>query len=114
MACTGCGIHFNPFTGQFDMGADCSGGGGTGNVTNTTGVGTNNAIARFDVDGTHIKNSLTNLQDGGAIEAQGFITRRHVTQLVQVPTGMSWVAPSLELELTGSIELSLDGELIIV
>lgn len=25
MACSGCGIHFNPFTGQFDMGSDCSG-----------------------------------------------------------------------------------------
>lgn len=103
---------FNPFTGNLD--AINTGTPGSGNVINTTGIGTNDAIAIFDIDGYHIKNSLTKIQDGGAIEAQGFITRRSVTALVTIPSGMSWVAPSLELELTGSIELELNSELIIV
>ena len=54
------------------------------------------------------------MQDGGVIEAQGFLTRRPITDLVVIPNGESWVAPSLELELTGSVELEPNGELIIV
>lgn len=103
---------FNPFTGNLD--AINTGTPGSGNVTNTTGIGTDDAIAIFDVNGYHIKNSLTKIQDGGAIEAQGFITRRQVTQLVTIPNSMSWISPSIELQLSGSIDLSLDGEIIIV
>lgn len=103
---------FNPFTGNLD--AINTGTPGSGNVTNTTGIGTNDAIAVFDVDGTHIKNSVTKVQDSGAIEAQGFLTHRSVIALVSIPDGESWIAPSLELELGGSIELEPNGELIIV
>lgn len=103
---------FNPFTGNLD--AVNTSAPSSGNVTNTTGIGTNDAIAIFDVDGTHIKNSVTKVQDSGAIEAQGFLTRRSITALVSIPNGESWIAPSLELELTGSIELEPNGEIIIV
>jgi hypothetical protein len=103
--------RFNIFTGTLDIvGSSSSGGSVTG--IPPTDV---NAIARWaDTTGTTIQNSLTVVQDGGAIEAQGFITHRSVTALVVIPDGESWIAPSLELELTGSIELEPNGELIIV
>lgn len=76
---------------------------------------TDKAIARWDgTSGFLINDSKTVVQDGGAVEAQGFITRRAITDLVVIPDGESWIAPSLELELTGSIELEFNGELIIV
>lgn len=103
---------FNPFTGNvdpIDIGTS-----GIGNVTNTSGIGTNDAIPTFDVDGTHIKNSLATIQSGGAIETSGFMTSRSVTTGMVIHDGFSWIAPSIELELTGSIELEPNGELIIV
>ena len=73
------------------------------------------AIARWaDTTGTSIKNSETVIQDSGAIEAQGFLTRRTIDSNIKVNPGESWIAPELELTLTGSIEIELDGELIIV
>lgn len=105
-------FKINPITGNLDLVG--SAGGGSGNVIGETPT-TVNAIARWDdISGTSIKDSSTVIQDSGAIQAQGYITRRAVTGLVVIPSGTSWIAPSLELELTGSIELELDAELIIV
>lgn len=106
------GYRFNIFTGTLDITG--SSGSGSGNVTGVapTTVG---AIAVWDdTTATTIINSLTNVQASGAIEAQGFITVRSVTNLVIINPGESWIAPELELELTGSIELEADGELIII
>lgn len=90
-------------------------GSGTGNVTGIapTTVG---AIARWaDITGTTIENSPDTLvQDSGAIEAQGFITNRSVVGIVSVPSEYSWIAPELEIELSGAIEIEPDGELIII
>lgn len=105
-------FKFNPLTGQLDLVNASSS--GSGNVTGIPPTDVN-AIARWDdTTGTTIKNSKTQVQDCGAIESQGFITRRSITDLVVIPPGESWIAPSLELELSGSIELEPDGELIIV
>lgn len=92
------------------------------NTTSTTGNVTGvpptdiNAIARWDnTTGTRIKNSpSTYIQDGGAIQASGFITTRSVTTQITVPSGDSMIAPNLEIELSGSIEIEPDGELIII
>lgn len=88
---------------------------GNGNVTGLPPTDIR-AIARWsDITGTTIENSPgTLIQDGGAIEASGFITQRSVTTLVTIPSGESWIAPELELEVTGSIEIEIDGELIII
>ena len=76
---------------------------------------TDKAIARYDgTTGKLIQNSLTLVQDSGAIEAQGFLTRRSVIGDVMINSGESWIAPELEIELTGSIEIESDGELIII
>lgn len=93
-------------------------GSSTGKNGNVSGVPPTdvNAIARWDnTTGTLIKNSPgTYIQDGGAIQASGFITNRTVSTLVSVPSGQTWIAPELEIELTGAIEIELDGELVII
>lgn len=105
-------FKFNPITGNLDLVNNSSS--GSGDVTGPSGA-TDKAIARYNgTTGKIIQDSKTKVQDGGAIESQGFITRRSITDLVVIPPGESWIAPSLELELTGSIELEPDGELIIV
>lgn len=102
----------NPYTGELQLINTSSS--GSGNVTGIPPT-TITGIARWaDTTGTTIEDSKATVQDGGAIEAQGFITRRSVTDLVVIPDGESWIAPSLELELSGSIELEPNGELIIV
>jgi hypothetical protein len=61
-----------------------------------------------------VDQELALVQDGGAIEAQGFLTMRSVTNLVIVNSGESWIAPEMEIELTGAIEIEPDGEMIII
>lgn len=102
-------LKFNPFTGTLDI-VGSSSSGITGPVSST-----DKAITRWNgTTGTVVQDSKTKVQDGGAIEAQGFITRRHITDLIRIDPGNSWIAPGIELELTGAIELELDGEIIIV
>lgn len=101
---------FNPFSGTLDYYQPA-------NPSDVTGIPPTdiNAIARWaDTTGTTIKNSETIVQDGGAIEAQGFITRAKITDDVVVHTDQVWIAPSLELTLTGSVVLEADAELVIV
>jgi len=104
--------RLNIFTGTLDITG--TSGSGTGNVTGLPPT-TVTAIARWeDTTGTTIENSLALVQDGGAIEAQGFITMRSVINLVIVNSGESWIAPEMEIELTGSIEIEPDAEMIII
>lgn len=99
-------LKFNPVTSQLDL---------VGNGVQGPAVSTDNAISRYDgVSGQIIQNSLAILQDGGAIEGQGFITRRAVTDNVVVGVGQTWLAPHLELEVTGSIDIEIDGEVVIL
>ena len=105
--------RFNVFTGTLDIVGGSSSGGG-----NVTGIPpTNiNAITRWaDTTGTTIKNSPdTYVQDSGAIEAQAFITRRDVIALVTVNSDETWIAPNIELSLTGAIIMADNGNIIIV
>jgi hypothetical protein len=106
-------FKLNPITGLLDLVNATSS--GTGNVTGIppTTVG---AIAQWaDTTGTTIQNSPgTFVQAGGAIQANAFMTQRNITTDMFVPSGYSWIAPELELEPTGSIELEADGELVIL
>lgn len=103
--------RFNPFLGNLDLVATAS---GTGNVTGLPPT-TPTALARWvDTNGTIIENSLATIQNSGAIEAQGFITRRPVLADVHVNSGESWIVANIELELSGSIEIDVDAEIIIV
>lgn len=103
-------LKFNPFTGTLDIVTLP----GTGDVVGPTGA-TDKAIARYDgTTGKLIQNSKTLVQDGGMIEAQGFLSKRAITDAVKINPGEAWIAPSIELELGGSIELEPDGEIIVV
>lgn len=104
---------FNPFTSNLDYYQSSSSGSGNVNGIPPTDI---NAIARWaDTTGTTIKNSPgTDVQDGGAIQASGFVGNRSVTTVVTIPSEYYMVTSGLELEVTGSIELEIDGELIIL
>lgn len=101
---------FNPFTGTLDYYQSSSGGGISG-----PGSSTDKAIVRWNgTSGTVVQNSLGIVQDGGAIEAQAFLSIRTITGVVTVNNNESWIAPSIELTLTGSIVIESGGQVIIV
>lgn len=102
---------FNVFTGNLDYyQASTSGSGVTGVPPTTVG-----AIAVWDdTTATTLENSLTNVQASGAIEAQAYITRRSVTGLITINADETWISPSIEITLTGSIVIESDGDIIIV
>ena len=99
----------------FVEGPASSGGGGGGDVVGPPSS-TNQAIAVWDgTTGQLLEDGPgTEVQPSGAIVAQGFITNQDVTGLVVVGSDQAWVAPSLNLTLTGAIDLSGGGQLIIV
>lgn len=102
---------FNPFTGTLDYFQ-------AGSALGVTGVPPTNvgAIARWANTGaTVIANSPnTNVQDSGAIEAQGFLTQSNVSGIVTVNPGEAWIAPGLNLEAGGGIILLPGSSLILV
>jgi len=106
-------VALNYFTGELQLVNTSSS--GSGNVTGISPT-TIDAITRWaDTTGTTIKNSPgTSVQDSGAIEAQGFITMRSVTGNVIVNTDETWIAPSLEISLAGSIVIDSGADIIIV
>jgi len=99
----------NPFSGNLDYYIAASG--------NVSGVPptTDKAIARWlGTGGNQIQNSQTILQDGGSIEAQGFITRRLVTDNITINGDESMTTDAVSIEDTGEIVIEGDGELNLV
>jgi hypothetical protein len=88
-----------------------SSGGGDGNVVGPPSSTTGAIAAYEDTTGQLLENTNTHVQSSGAIEAQGFITNQEVTGPVSVGQGQCWIAPSLDLTLTGSIDLTGGGSL---
>jgi hypothetical protein len=105
-------FRFNVFTGTLDL-VGASGGGSSG--VNGIAPTTPGAIATWvDTGATTIQNTQTNVQASGAIEAQGYITRQDITGTVAVNQDECWIAPALNLTLTGAIDLTGGGSLAIV
>lgn len=105
-------LVFNPFTGNFDFVGTSTG--GTGDV-NGPGSSTDTAIARFDgTTGKLIQNSLALLQDGGGIEAQGFIQMRLISQTVYVYADETILTVDPEVVTGGDLILEGSGELYIL
>lgn len=102
---------FNVFTGTLDIVGSSSSGGVTGIPPTTI-----DAIARWaDTTGTTIKDSPgTFVQDGGSIQASGFMGNRSITTLVHIPSDYYMESAELEIELSGAIEIEPDAELIIL
>lgn len=102
---------FNPFSGTLDYYQPA-------NPSDVTGIAPTNigAITRWaDTTATTIENSPgTNVQDSGAVEAQGFITQSNVTGIVTVNPGEAWIAPGLNLEAGAGIILLPGSSLILV
>jgi len=104
-------VILNPFEGALQLVNQSSSSSGVTGIPPTT-VG---AIATWaNTTATVIQNTLTNIQDSGAIEAQAYITRRSVVGVVTVNSDETWISPSIEISLTGSIVLDSDGDIIIV
>lgn len=100
----------NPFTGNLDYYVAASG--NVGGVPPTD----INAIARWaDTGGTQIKNSPgTFVQDGGSIQAQGFIENRQVSVAIDVPSNYTWQTDSIEMQPGGVITMHPGSKIIII
>jgi hypothetical protein len=96
-------------------GPTSGGGGGGGDVVGPPSS-TNRAIAVWDgTTGQLLEDGPgTQVQPSGAIVAQAFITSQDIIGLVTVGSDQCWIAPSLNLTDTGSIDLTGGGQLIIV
>lgn len=100
------GYRFNVFTGTLDI-VD----GGVTRVGSTV----DKSIPRWvGASQNKIDGSKALIQDSGAIESQGYITNRVVTNTVTVNNNQSWISPSLEIAPGGIIVLSANSQLIIV
>lgn len=101
----------NPYTGELQLVS--TGSTGSGNVTGLPPT-TVTAIARWaSTDGTQIENSLALVQDGGAIQAQGFVFNRQILNDVYVPNHHTIISTDVEL-VSGDITLSGDAQLLLV
>lgn len=100
-------LRFNPVTSQLDL---VNGAGVTGPV-----VSTDNAIARYNgTTGSIIKNSSAILQDGGAIQTQGFVGKKEIDDAVVIPNKHYMIATGLTITTTGSIQIGSDSELVLI
>jgi len=99
-------FKFNPFTTELDFYQN-----GVMGISPTTDT----AIARWvGTNADTIENSKAYVQDGGAIEAQGFITRKLITDSIQINSNNVMITDGFSLELTGELVIESDGELVIV
>lgn len=100
-------LKFNPLTAQLDL---VDGAGVTGPSSST-----DNAIARYDgITGTIIKNSSAIVQDGGAVQTQGFVGKKEIDDAVVIPNKHYMVATGLTITTTGSIQIGSDSELVLI
>lgn len=98
------GIVFNSLHGTFDFV-------GVRGPSSSTDKG----IARYDgTTGQLIQDSKALVQDGGAIVAQGFITKKIITDNVTVGSDEVMLTDGFSLEDTGELVIEEDGELVIV
>lgn len=105
-------FKFNPIYGTLDLvGSSTS---GSGDVTGIP-PSDDKAIARYQgTTGKIIQNSKTQIQDGGSIEAQGFITKKSITDNVTINSDEVMITDGFSLELMGELVIEEDGELVIV
>lgn len=98
---------FNPFIGNLDFYKNSTG--ITGPLTST-----DKAITRWNgITGDVVQDSKAIVQDGGAIEAQGFLTNRSIDELIQIRTNYTMLASNVEIN-DGEIIIEQDGELLII
>jgi hypothetical protein len=97
----------------FIEGPAASGSGGGGNVVGPPSSTTGAIAAYEDTTGQLLENTNTEVQASGAIVGQLFIVKQDITGAVVIGQDQSSVAPALNLTLTGSIDLTGGGSLLI-
>jgi len=101
---------FNPFTGTLDIVSSGTGGGAVNGPTSST----DKAIARWNgTSGTLLQNSLTIVQDGGAVQGQGFVFNRVIQNDVTIPDKYVMITRDIVMD-TGDIIMNGDAELIVL
>ena len=103
----------NVFTGTLDIVGTSSGGSGSG----VTRVGPTNdrRITRWAGNSSDtIQNSQALVQDGGAIEAQGFITSKLITDTITIHGDQVMITSGFSIEPTGELVIEADGELVVL
>lgn len=102
-------FKFNPLNGTFDFVNKASSGGVQGPSSST-----DKAIARYNgTTGQIIQNSKTLVQDGGAIEAQGFVVNKMITDQIVVHGNQSFITDGFSIE-GGDLVIEADGEVVII
>ena len=100
------GFKFNPFTGTLDLVE-----GGVSRVGNTN----DKRIVRWKNNNSDtIENSLALVQDGGSVVAQGFITKKLITDTILIESNNVMVTSGFSIELDGELIIESDGELVLV
>jgi hypothetical protein len=103
-------FKLNVFTGTFDIVNRPDGIG----VTRSGPTGDRNIAIWAGNSVDAIQDSKALIQPSGVIEAQGFITNRNLTESVNVKSGYTWIAPSLNVSPGVTISLEPDAQLIII
>lgn len=105
------GYRLNIFTGALDLVSS----GGSGGGINRIGPTTDKSITRWlGNSADNVQGSKTLLQDGGGIEAQGFVTRTLITDQLTIRSEQVMVTGGFSVEAAGELVIESDGELIVV
>lgn len=108
------GIKFNPFTCDFDFVGKSTVGPGTGDVFGIP-PSDDKAITRYSgLTGKVIQNSKALVQDGGGVVAQGFITRKEITDNITIDSSQVMITDGFSIEDGGELVIEEDGELVLV
>lgn len=103
-------FKLNPLTGRLDITNNSSSSGVT-----RVGSTTDKSITRWLGNNANtIQGSLASVQDGGAVQASGFVGTKDITTAVELPNNHYMVATGLTIELTGSVTVGTDSELVLI
>jgi hypothetical protein len=105
------GYKFNVFTGTLDVVGNSNSGG-----TGVTRVGptTDRSIPRWAGNSSDtISGSKADIQDGGAVVAQAFITKKVINDNVTIDSDNVMITDGISIE-DGELVIEEDGELVIV
>lgn len=104
-------FKFNPFTGSLDFYESAAAGSGD---VNGPVISTDKAITRWNgTTGKVVNDSFAILQDGGAIQSQGFLFNNQIIRDISVPDDYVLVGRNPEL-ISGNIVLLGSSEFLIL
>lgn len=103
------GFKLNVFTGTFDLV------GTSGSGVARVGPTSDKRITRWSgVDSDTIQDSNAEVQDGGSVQAQGYVGRKEINDQVILPSKHYMISSGLTIMNNGSIVIGTDSELILI